>query len=71
MKCPICGHREKSSLVFKILLGILLVLVSIQLGFILGKWEYTDRDGKLAKHETQIEVLKSDIKVIKEKFRIP
>jgi hypothetical protein len=42
-----------------------------QSGFIVAKWEKFDHTGRLLRHSTQIEILKSDLKIVKEKLRIP
>ena len=49
---------------------ILVAIAFLEAGFILGRWEFTDRDGKLSKHETQIEMQRIEIKSIKEKLRM-
>ena len=50
---------------------ILVAIAFLEAGFILGRWEFTDRDGRLSKHETQIEMQRIEIKAIKEKLRMP
>jgi hypothetical protein len=53
-----------------ILIGILLLIVGLQGGFILGKWEKFDRDGKIAEQETKIKVLESEMRGVKERVRM-
>lgn len=43
------------------MIAILLTIASFEAGYILGKWQDFDRDGKLAKHETKIKILESEI----------
>jgi hypothetical protein len=51
-------------------IAILLIIASLEGGWILGKWEDLDRDGKIAKQNTQIEILKDDMKAVKVKLKI-
>ncbi len=49
---------------------LLVAIAFLEAGFILGRWEFTDRDLRLSKHETQIEMQRIEIKVIKEKLKM-
>ena len=67
------GRKKMSKLreaILYISIAILLTIASFQGGFILGRWEDLDRDGKLSKHNTQIEVLKGEMREVKERLKI-
>jgi len=61
----------KRELILWICITILFGVACFEGGFILGKWEDLDRDAKLAKQETKIAILQSDVKIIKERLRMP
>jgi len=61
------GLREA---ILYIIIATLIATAGFQGGYILGKWQDFDRDGKIAKHETQIGILKSDMTLVKEKLRM-
>jgi len=62
---------SKRDLFFWLAITILFGWSCFQSGFIVAKWEKFDYVGQIAKHNTQIEVLKSDFRVVKEKLRMP
>lgn len=57
--------------IFWICIVVLFGVAAFEGGYIVAKLEKFDHDGRLVQHETQIQVLKSDVRVIKEKVRIP
>lgn len=59
----------------EIILWITIVLLfgiaSAEFGFIIGKREKFDYKGNLVQHETKIQILQSEIRLVKNKLRIP
>ena len=53
-----------------IAIAVLIAIAGFQGGYILGKWQDFDRDGKISKHETQIGILRGDMTLVKEKLRM-
>ena len=51
-------------------IAILIAIASFEGGFLLGRWEDLDRDSKLSEHNTRIEVLKGEMKEVKERLKI-
>lgn len=52
-----------------ILIALLLATSCLEAGWIIAKQEDLDRDGKIAKHETRIKMLESELKSMKERIK--
>lgn len=64
------GGKMRETLLW-IALIILFGIATGEFGFICGKYEKLDHEGRLLQHETKIQVLQSDMRLVKEKVRIP
>ena len=57
--------------IFWLMIVILFGIATAECGYIYGKQEYFDYEGKLCIHETKIKFLESEMRLVKEKVRIP